>query len=156
MNIIETTKKKLQSKQYDFLKTNPHLNKQIILLGFGGSVAYGTNNANSDVDIRGVALNSKNDLSNVYNETIFPLKIGDSGNDVSNLNTLLRELSNHYIDIKPLPYGSFYSRDTRAAVLAVQKIFIMDETGLADISLITRIKKEINERNNFKNRIKPS
>ena len=101
-------------------------------------------------------LNSKNDLSNVYNETIFPLKVGDSGNDVSNLNTLLRELSNHYIDIKPLPYGSFYSRDTHAAVLAVQKIFIMDETGLADIGLITRIKKEINERNNFKNRIKPS
>ena len=62
MNIVETTKKNLQTSQYDFLRTNPHLGNNIILLGFGGSIAYGTNTKDSDVDLRGVALNSKNDL----------------------------------------------------------------------------------------------
>ena len=67
MNIVENTKKKLQTAQYDFLRTNAHLGDHIVLLGFGGSIAYGTNNENSDTDIRGVALNSKNDLLGMSN-----------------------------------------------------------------------------------------
>ena len=31
-------------------------------MGLGGSYAYGTNNENSDIDVRGVTLNSKSDL----------------------------------------------------------------------------------------------
>ena len=34
----------------------------IIMLGLGGSYAYGTNNENSDIDIRGIAFNSKRNL----------------------------------------------------------------------------------------------
>ena len=67
MNIIENTKKKLKTAQYDFLRTDAHLGGHIILLGFGGSIAYGTNNENSDTDLRGVALNSKNDLLGMSN-----------------------------------------------------------------------------------------
>lgn len=52
----------LQTEDYDFLRTNPHLGPNIVLLGLGGSYAYGTNVASSDVDIRGIALNSKNDI----------------------------------------------------------------------------------------------
>ena len=52
----------LNSPEYEFLKTNPHLGKNIILLGLGGSHAYGTNIEGSDVDIRGVALNSKAEI----------------------------------------------------------------------------------------------
>lgn len=52
----------LSTPEYDFLKSNPHLGNNIILLGLGGSHAYGTNVAGSDVDIRGVALNSKSDI----------------------------------------------------------------------------------------------
>jgi predicted nucleotidyltransferase len=52
----------LKTPEYDFLKTNPHLGKNIILLSIGGSHAYGTNVAGSDVDIRGVALNSKAEI----------------------------------------------------------------------------------------------
>lgn len=33
----------IKSKQYDFLRTNEHLGDKIILLGLGGSWAYGTN-----------------------------------------------------------------------------------------------------------------
>ena len=52
----------LNSSEYDFLRTNPRLSARIILLGLGGSYAYGTNNENSDVDFRGVTLNLPSDL----------------------------------------------------------------------------------------------
>lgn len=60
--MIDEIKKKVSSGEYDFLRTNEHLGKNIILLGLGGSYAYGTNVENSDLDIRGCALNSKNDI----------------------------------------------------------------------------------------------
>lgn len=52
----------LKSNDYKFLKTNEHLGRHVILLGLAGSYSYGTNNENSDIDIRGVALNRKSDL----------------------------------------------------------------------------------------------
>lgn len=55
-------KKVIENKEYDFLRTNPHLGNNIILLGLGGSYAYGTNTDDSDIDIRGCALNKKEDL----------------------------------------------------------------------------------------------
>ncbi len=55
-------KEKLRSKDYEFLKTNEHLGNNIILLTVGGSHAYGTNNENSDLDIRGCALNKKEEI----------------------------------------------------------------------------------------------
>lgn len=57
----------LSTPEYEFLKTNPHLGNNIILLGLGGSHAYGTNVADSDIDIRGVALNSKADILGTSN-----------------------------------------------------------------------------------------
>lgn len=59
---IDTIKEKVKSSEYDFLRTNEHLGKNIILLGLGGSHAYGTNVATSDLDIRGCALNSKKEI----------------------------------------------------------------------------------------------
>jgi predicted nucleotidyltransferase len=47
--------KLLKNPEYDFLHTNEHLDKNIILLGLGGSYAYGTNVEGSDIDVRGVA-----------------------------------------------------------------------------------------------------
>ncbi len=52
----------LKKEEYDFIKTNEHLGKHVILLGLSGSYSYGTNNENSDIDVRGVALNRKSDL----------------------------------------------------------------------------------------------
>lgn len=43
--------------EYDFLR-KPPLSGHIIILGLGGSYAYGTNVETSDIDIRGVATNS--------------------------------------------------------------------------------------------------
>ena len=57
----------LNTTEYEFLKTNEHLGKNIILLGLGGSHAYGTNIPGSDVDIRGIALNSKEEILGAAN-----------------------------------------------------------------------------------------
>lgn len=61
MNLNEI-KEKLQSEEYDFLRTDKHLGKDIMFLTLGGSYAYGTNNENSDLDIRGVAFNKKDEI----------------------------------------------------------------------------------------------
>ena len=49
-------------EEYNFLTDNEFLGTNIILLGLGGSLAYGTNNENSDTDIRGIATNSKRNI----------------------------------------------------------------------------------------------
>ena len=62
MTIQEIKDKILFSKEYEFLKTNEHLGDNIILIGLGGSYAYGTNTKNSDLDVRGIALNTKEEI----------------------------------------------------------------------------------------------
>ena len=62
MTIQEIKDKILFSKEYGFLKTNEHLGDNIILIGLGGSYAYGTNTENSDLDVRGIALNIKEEV----------------------------------------------------------------------------------------------
>lgn len=52
----------LHTEPYNFLRTDENLGSNMILLTLGGSHAYGTDNANSDVDIRGIAANSRSDI----------------------------------------------------------------------------------------------
>lgn len=60
--------------KYKFLYEDPRIDN-LVILGLGGSHAYGTNVEGSDLDIRGVALNSKReillgqDFEQVVNET---------------------------------------------------------------------------------------
>ena len=69
MNIREIKEKVFSSKEYVFLKTNKHLGNNIILIGLGGSYAYGTQkeDGSSDLDIRGVALNTKEEILSYNN-----------------------------------------------------------------------------------------
>ena len=59
---IEEIKKRVATPNYDFLRENENLGENIILLGLGGSHAYGTNNESSDLDVRGIATNSKRNI----------------------------------------------------------------------------------------------
>ncbi|MBR6898279.1 MAG: nucleotidyltransferase domain-containing protein [Lachnospiraceae bacterium] len=52
----------MNTGEYDFLRTNERLGDRIMLLGLGGSYAYGTNNEGSDIDFRGVTLMMPSDL----------------------------------------------------------------------------------------------
>ena len=56
---INEIKAKLNSDEYSFLRTDKHLGSNVILLTTGGSHAYGTETTNSDIDIRGYAVNSR-------------------------------------------------------------------------------------------------
>lgn len=59
---LDKIKTLLQREAYDFLRTDPHLGDQIMLLGLGGSHAYGTETEGSDLDIRGIAAMSPREL----------------------------------------------------------------------------------------------
>ena len=58
----EESRSLVSAPEYDFLHTDPHLGSRIMFLTLGGSHAYGTNVEGSDVDVRGVTLNSPQEL----------------------------------------------------------------------------------------------
>ena len=91
MNLKEI-KAKLQSDEYSFLKENPHLKNNIILLGLGGSYSYGTNIENSDLDIRGVALNSKSDI--LTNENFEQFINNETDTTIYSFNKIITLLTN--------------------------------------------------------------
>lgn len=59
---IEEIRSAIRSSDYNFLREDKHLGANIILLGLGGSHAYGTNHEGSDLDIRGCALRSREEI----------------------------------------------------------------------------------------------
>ncbi len=104
----------LNTPEYEFLKTNDHLGKNIILIGLGGSHAYGTNVPGSDVDIRGIALNTKEEIlgsanfEQVVNEatdtTIYSIRKMVSLLTSANPNTIeiLGLKPEHYLYLSPI------------------------------------------------------
>jgi hypothetical protein len=90
--IIEEIRQKVKSEGYSFLRDNEHLGKNIILLGLGGSYAYGTNIETSDLDIRGCALNSKSEI--LTNENFEQFVNEETDTTVYSFNKLLHLLSN--------------------------------------------------------------
>ena len=82
----------MESNQYHFLRDNPHLGQNIILIGLGGSHAYGTNNEQSDLDIRGCALNSKEEILTNVNFEQFVNEETDT--TIYSFNKLVHLLSN--------------------------------------------------------------
>ena len=89
---LDQIKVEVSSPKYDFLKTNEHLGKNIILLTLGGSHAYGTNIETSDVDIRGCALNSKMDI--LTNQNFEQFTNDETDTVIYSFNKLIHLLSN--------------------------------------------------------------
>lgn len=89
---IEQIKTKLKSEEYDFLRKDKNLGNNIIVLTLGGSHAYGTNNENSDLDIRGCALNSKMQI--LTNQKFEQFVNEETDTTIYSFNKLITLLSN--------------------------------------------------------------
>ena len=94
MTTQEIRDKVLFSKEYEFLKTNEHLGNNIILIGLGGSYAYGTNkeDGSSDIDVRGCALNSKEEI--LTNKNFEQFVNEETDTTIYSFNKLVSLLSN--------------------------------------------------------------
>ena len=112
-------------KRYSFLNKEP-LAGNIILLGLGGSYAYGTNNEDSDVDIRGVATHNAEDIltrkgfEQVVNE--------ETDTTIYSLEKIVNLLSNcnpNTIEILGLePWQYFYVTDIGQALIDNRDMFL--------------------------------
>ena len=89
---VDQIKSKIESSEYDFLRTNEHLGSNIILLTLGGSHAYGTATENSDLDVRGCALNSKMQI--LTNENFEQFTNDATDTVIYSFNKLISLLSN--------------------------------------------------------------
>lgn len=94
MTIREIKDKVLFSKEYEFIKTNEHLGNNIILIGLGGSYAYGTEkeDGSSDIDVRGCALNSKEEI--LTNKNFEQFTNDETDTVIYSFNKLVSLLSN--------------------------------------------------------------
>lgn len=104
----------LKLPEYDFLRTNEHLGNNIILLGLGGSHAYGTNTETSDLDIRGCALNTKEQI--LTNQNFEQVVNEETDTTIYSFNKLVSLLANvnpntcellglkpeHYLYVSPI------------------------------------------------------
>ena len=123
---IEQIKEKLKSAEYDFLRTNENLGSNIILLTLGGSHAYGMDKEDSDVDVRGIALNIKSDiLLGIDFEQVVDV---DTDTTIYSFNKMIRLLmSNNPNTIEQLgcsPQHYFYLSEIGKELLDNRKMFL--------------------------------
>lgn len=114
-----------EEERYKFLREKP-LGDNIVLLGLGGSYAYGTNNKNSDIDVRGVATHSAEDIltrkgfEQVVNE--------ETDTTIYSLEKIVNLLSNcnpNTIEILGLePWQYFYVTDIGQALIDNRDMFL--------------------------------
>lgn len=123
---IEQIREMVNGSEYEFLRTNPHLNGRIIFLTLGGSYSYGTNVDTSDVDVRGCALNSPSDLLGLTNfEQVVNTQTDTTVYSFNKLVSLLLNCNPNTIEMlgcKPEHY--FYLTDIGKEMIDNRKMFI--------------------------------
>ncbi len=123
---LDEIKKAVSGEKYNFLHENRHLGDNIILLGLGGSHAYGTETDTSDLDIRGCALNSREEIlcgesfeqviDNATDTTIYSFK---------KLIRLLTDCNPNTIEILGLkPEHYLYLSDTGKQLIDNRRMFL--------------------------------
>ncbi|MFR7913906.1 DNA polymerase beta superfamily protein [Eubacterium ramulus] len=123
---IDEIKAALKTKEYDFLRNDEHLGENIILLGLGGSHAYGMEHKDSDLDVRGIALNSKSGilLNNDFDQVVDTL----TDTTIYSFNKIITLLSSNnpntveLLGLKPEHY--LYLSDIGKELLDNRKMFL--------------------------------
>lgn len=123
---IKEIKEIVKSSEYDFLKENRYLGNNIILLTLGGSHAYGMDKEGSDLDIRGVALNQKEEvLLGADFEQVVNLETDTTIYSINKMLQLLSSNNPNTIEIlgcKPEHY--LFKSDIGSELLANKKMFL--------------------------------
>ena len=123
---IKRIKEKLKSAEYDFLRTNENLGSNIILLTLGGSHAYGMDKEDSDVDVRGISLNSKSDI--LLGADFEQVVDADTDTTVYSFNKMIQLLTsnnpNTIEQLGCLPQHYFYLSEIGKELLDNRKIFL--------------------------------
>lgn len=123
---IEQIREMVNGSEYEFLRTNPHLDGRIIFLTLGGSYSYGTNVETSDVDVRGCALNSPSDLLGLTSfEQVVNTQTDTTVYSFNKLVSLLLNCNPNTIEMlgcKPEHY--FYLTDIGKEMIDNRKLFI--------------------------------
>lgn len=132
----------LKGTEYDFIRTNEHLGKHVILLGLAGSYSYGTNIETSDIDLRGITLNQKSDLIGL---TQFEQYVDENTDSViyafNKIITLLLSCNPNTIELLGLnPEHYLYLNDIGKMLLDNRKLFLSKRAinsfgGYADAQL---------------------
>lgn len=89
---LDQIKETISSNKYSFLKESEHLGRNIIMIGLGGSHAYGTAIETSDLDVRGVALNRKNEI--LTNEKFEQFTNEETDTTIYSFNKIISLLTN--------------------------------------------------------------
>ena len=125
---VDKIKEKLETEEYDFLRTNKNLGKNIILLTLGGSYAYGMEKSDgtSDVDVRGIALNSKSDI--LLGNDFEQITEESTDTTVYSFNKMIQLLSNSnpntIEELGCLPEHYFILSDIGKELLKNRKMFL--------------------------------
>ena len=130
---LEQIKQALKSDEYKFLKENEHLGKNIILLGLGGSHAYGTNTPTSDLDVRGIALNKKIEiLTNVNFEQVVEENTDTTIYSFNKIVSLLSNCNPNTIEMLGLlPEHYLYISQVGQELLNNKKLFLSKKAAYA-------------------------
>lgn len=123
---LEQIKDKLKSKEYNFLREDKNLGSNIFLLTLGGSHAYGMEQEDSDLDVRGIAFNSKQDilLGTDFDQVVNT----DTDTTIYSFNKMLQLLTSNnpntieILGCKPEHY--FHLSDIGKALLDHRKMFL--------------------------------